>query len=260
MENLLTVDIGNTTLGFGIFRGRRLQRTFRLPTPRTDSRRDLRAGLRRSLGSARGAWAGVVFASVVPRLDRVVRAETARFCRAPVLTVTPKTALPLGNAYRPPRAVGADRIVNALAAVTEFGAPVLVADFGTAITVDAVSRDRQYLGGAILPGLELAAEALYCGTALLPRARLTAPGPVLGRDTQASLRSGLLYGTADAVAGLVARMRRKLGPRTPVVATGGLAGRILPHCPVLKVVRPDLTHYGLRLAWEYTRAFARRRP
>jgi type III pantothenate kinase len=250
---LITVDVGNTNIGLGIFRGRRLAREERWETDPRRSAADWRRQMARRLRNLTGPWEGVVYASVVPAVDAALFAALRGFFKVPVLKVTPRLPLPVQNGYRTPGAVGADRLLAAVAAKEEFGAPVIVVDFGTAITVEAVSRDGVYLGGAILPGLRLAAEALERGTALLPRLTFDRRRPVRawGRMTRESLESGLVLGAAGAVSRLVAAVRKQLGPRTPVVATGGMAPWVLPHCPELKNFRPHLIHEGLRLAWAY---------
>lgn len=256
---LLTLDVGNTNVGVGVFSGRRLVRVLSWPTRPRASRsaleRTLAASLRRE--GLRGPWAGAAFASVVPSLDRPLRAAVRAVCGTKVLQVTALTPLPVRNAYGAPRTVGADRLVAAVAAVAEFGAPVIVVDFGTAITVDAVSRRREYLGGAILPGLELAADALAARTALLPRLDLSgAPRrrtAALGRTTRDSLEAGLRLGAAGAVRALIAGLRRRVGAAAPVVATGGGARWVRSLCPEIRFVRPHLMHAGLHEAWRSSR-------
>lgn len=258
---LITIDIGNTNIGLAIFAGSRLMREFRLPT-RTETTVDEMAlqfaGLIAASGLT-GPWTGVAIASVVPVLDRVATQAASECFQAPVLLLSPEMRLPVKNGYRPPAAVGMDRLVNAVAARAEFGAPVIVADFGTATTVDAVSARNIYLGGAILPGMHLAADALARRTALLPRVDIQSAGRALGRTTEESLRSGIVLGAAGAVSFLIAGIQRELGARTPVVATGGLVEWVAPHCPGLKHHRPHLTHAGLRLCWEHMKKTGRKK-
>jgi len=256
---LLTIDVGNTTTSLGVFSGGRFLREFRLATARHGSSRVWRQRLvQRLRGSGlAGPWEGVVLASVVPDLDRALTAAAAAVFRTQVLRVTATMPLPVQNGYGAPRAVGSDRLVAAVAAVAEFGAPVIMVDFGTAVTVDAVSRDRRYLGGAILPGLELAADALAERTALLPRLRFSgAPlrrPQALGRFTRDSLEAGLRLGMAGAVSALIAGLRRVVGAEAPVVATGGAVRWVAPLCPEIRSVRPHLLHSGLREIWLHAR-------
>ncbi|MEW6515687.1 MAG: type III pantothenate kinase [candidate division FCPU426 bacterium] len=248
---LIVMDVGNTHMCFGVYQGSDLLREFRVSTNRKATADELGVLLRGLLHGVHGApvWEGVVIASVVPEMDLPLTEAVQRQLRVPVLSVTPDMPLPIRNAYRPPEAVGADRLMNAVAAVNEFGAPVLIVDFGTATTIDAVARGRVYQGGAIMPGLLLSADALSRGTALLPRVELRPPSQALGRNTEESLQSGILLGAAGAVSKIVADIRRRWGQRVPVVATGGLASLVRPFCPVLRHHRPHLTLEGLRLTW-----------
>src|SRR5205823_7259767 len=149
-----------------------------------------------------------------------------------------------------PREVGADRIVNALAAFTKYGGPCIVVDFGTATTYDAVSEKGEYLGGAIAPGLAVAAEGLIAQASRLPRVEIVAPKGVVGKNTVEALQSGLVYGTAAEVDGIVERMQKELGGHATVVATGGLASVIVPFCGTIDQEEPWLTLEGLRLVYE----------
>lgn len=250
---LITIDVGNTQVCLGVFEGAALIREFRLSTNRKATADELGVMLRGLLQGLPGKpkWEGVALASVVPDLDRPLTEAVKRVLGVSVLAVAPTMPLPIRNAYRPPEVVGADRLMDAVAAVHEFGAPVLVVDFGTATTVDAVARGRVYQGGAILPGLLLSADALARGTALLPRVELRPPARALGRNTEESLRSGILLGAAGAVERIVRDIQRRWGRRVPVVATGGLAALVRPLCPVLRYLRPHLTLEGLRLTWNY---------
>lgn len=249
---MITIDAGNTTVSLAVHRGARVTAERRWASDPSSARS---AWERRFAAVGRGPWAGTALASVVPSLTADLIAAARAAFRAPVLPVTPETPLPIRNGYRAPREVGADRLVAAAAAVAECGAPVIIVDFGTAVTVDAVSRTGVYLGGAIFPGLRLSAETLSRGTALLPRLEFNRPRPVRawGRTTRESLETGIVLGAAGAVSRLVAHLRRELGADTPVVATGGSLDWVAPYCPELRRIRPRLMHDGLRLAWEYSR-------
>lgn len=258
---LIVVDVGNTQICLGLFEGAALIREFRVSTNRKATADELGVMLRGLLQGLPGApvWEGVVLASVVPEMDGPLTEAVRHHLGVPVLTVGPAMPLPIRNAYRPPEAVGADRLMNAVAAVHEFGAPVLVVDFGTATTVDAVARGGVYQGGAILPGLLLSADALARGTALLPRVELRSPAPALGRNTEESLRAGILLGAAGAVERIIRDIQRRWGGRVPVVSTGGLATLVQPYCPVLRRWRPHLTLEGLRLTWLHHACRSKRR-
>lgn len=250
---LVAIDIGNTHICIGIFDQKRLVSEFRLPTNRRITADEL--GLTLS-GLVKGkevmrACAGVVIASVVPKLDAAMISAAHSCFGAPVSMISPEMSLPVKNVYRPPGAVGTDRLMNAVAAIYEFGSPVIVVDLGTAITVEVVARGNKYQGGAILPGLMLSVEALAQGTALLPRVELKKPGRALGRNTEESLRSGIILGAAGAIARLVKQIKKEIGEKTKVVTTGGFASLIALHCPELRIIRPHLTLTGLRLSWEY---------
>jgi type III pantothenate kinase len=164
-----------------------------------------------------------------------------------------KTPLPLRNCYKTPWEVGADRIVNAVAAFQEFGGPVIIVDFGTAITICTVTEAGEYLGGVIAPGLMISAEALFQRAAKLPKVDLVKPEQVIGRDTVGSMQSGLIFGFAGLVDELVRRIKLELGGKPMVVATGGQASLIAPESTMIEEVRPFLTLEGLRILYEYNR-------
>jgi len=156
--------------------------------------------------------------------------------------------------YEDPRAVGADRIVDAVAVVHLYGTPACVVDFGTATTFDAISKNGDYLGGAIAPGIGIAAEALFQRTAKLPRVDLQKPPSVIGRNTVHSMQSGLLYGYVGLVEGMVARFRAELGAEMKVIATGGLADIVAHETAVIQIVAPWLTLDGLQMVWEMNKS------
>ncbi len=253
---LLAVDIGNTHTVLGVFSGERLEAHWRVSTHQDHTADELRALLRALFGEAGLAperIEGVIVSSVVPDMDRTVE-ELARaaFAREP-LFVGPgiRTGMPI--LYENPREVGADRIVNAVAAHARYGAPVIVLDFGTATTFDVVSPRGEYLGGIIAPGLGVSAEALFRRAARLVRVEARKPPRAIGRNTADSLRSGLYFGYAALVTGLVERIRSELGNPAPVIATGGWAGVLADELPFLAAVEPTLTLEGLRLVWERNR-------
>ena len=196
---------------------------------------------------------GIVMASVVPTLTRPTEEMATRyFGRAP-LTVDGTLDTGMPNLYGSPSEVGADRIVNGVAAYERYGRaegrPLVVVDFGTATTFDAISRRGEYLGGVICPGVNISADALFQRAARLPRVDVRRPDCVIGRTTVGSMQSGLFWGYVGLVEGLVQRMRRELGEGTLSVATGGLAELIAPDTPAIDAVDRDLTLHGLRLIW-----------
>lgn len=253
---LLAVDAGNTHTVLGLFEGERRRGDWRLPT-RTESTEDelsvLVLALLERAGFTPDDVEAMVVASVVPDLNPVL-ARTAREtfgCEPLFIGPGTKTGMPI--LYENPHEVGADRIVNAVAAVSRFGAPVVVLDFGTATTFDVVDPRGAYLGGVIAPGLGLSAEALFSRAARLHRVDIVPPARVIGRNMEQSLQSGLFLGYVALVEGLVRRILDELGQPAPVVATGGLAEVFEPRIAGLAAVDPHLTLDGLRILWERNR-------
>jgi len=191
----------------------------------------------------------VVLCSVVPPVTTSIVEMSERFFGVDPLIVTGALSLGIRNAYQPPEAVGADRLVNAVAAFHLYGTPCIVVDFGTATTFDAIDRSGTYLGGAIAPGITMAAEALFQRTAQLPRVALNSPKQAIGRSTVESIQSGLIFGYVGLVKELVARFKAELG-EAKVVATGGLAHLIAPLTGVIDEINPDLTLLGLAIVWQ----------
>jgi type III pantothenate kinase len=210
------------------------------------------AGLRPPLvgegGAAAGGFEGIALSSSVPPVTGVLRATVDRFFDVPLVVVEPgiKTGMPVR--YENPREVGADRIVNAVAALDLYGAPAIVVDLGTATTFDAISAQGEYLGGAIVPGVEISVDALVAHAASLRRVELAEPRHAIGRTTEESMQSGAIYGYAALVDGLCRRIEAELGGAT-VIATGGLAGLITPYTTAVAHHEPWLTLHGLRLLW-----------
>jgi type III pantothenate kinase len=197
---------------------------------------------------------GVVMASVVPPQTGTVVAMVREYFGREPLNLEPAVNSPMPILYDNPREVGADRIVNGVAAYEKYGRPaqnaVIVVDFGTATTFDAVSAHGEYLGGVICPGPQISADALFQRAAKLPRVDLKKPERVIGKNTIASMQSGLYWGYVDMVHGLVERMRAELGGSVKVVATGGLASMVAPDTKVIDEVDGELTLRGLRIVWE----------
>jgi type III pantothenate kinase len=253
---LLAIDVGNTHTVLGLFEGESVRAHWRVAT-RKDATPDEVGVLLRELFAGAGfdpaAVTGVIVSSVVPDLNGVLAKAGARYFRRDPLFVEPgvKTGLPI--LYENPHEVGADRIVNAVAAVARYGTPVIILDFGTATTLDVISAKGEYLGGVIAPGLGISAEALFARAARLSRVPLKRPRRVIGSNTEESVQSGLFHGYASLVEGLVRRVRAELGADARVVATGGLARVFEGEMPFLDAVDPGLTLEGLRLIWEKNR-------
>lgn len=246
---ILAVDIGNTTVAFGLFDGRRLAAHVAIAThpPRTAK------ALRRELGELAGEQGAalsrirrITLCSVVPQMSASVVRALQVLTKTEVRVVGRDLRVPLKNRYTDPGQVGQDRLVGAYAAWRRYQTDCVIADFGTAITIDVVRKAGEYLGGVIAPGLEISLKALAENTALLPRATLKKPTEWLGRDTENSIRSGVLHGFAALCDGLVLQLKRRYAPRASVVATGGASALIAPYTRCIGHVRPHLVLEGLR--------------
>lgn len=251
---LLTVDVGNTQTHLGVFDGDELDREWRASTDPARTDDELALMFRQFLGLYGLEFAefdGVAICSVVPRLTQELRDMVERYFGFPALIVEPGVKTGIRIRIDNPREVGADRISNAVAAHAMFEKePVVVVDFGTAITVDAVSAGGDYLGGAIAPGIDTAAAGLYAATAQLRRVELVAPPETIGKGTVHALQSGLVFGFAALVDGLVESVIKELGGDAHVVATGGLAPTVIEHCHRIERFEPTLTLLGLKLIFE----------
>ena len=252
---LLAVNVGNTNTVLGVFRGSELEHQWRVSTEteRTaDELAVLFAGLLDQTGlSFSNQITGVVISSVVPTSTTALRDMVNRYFNFPPVVVEPGTRTGLSIQTDNPREVGADRIVNALAAFHRYGGPCIVIDFGTATTYDVVSDKGEFLGGAISPGVQTSNASLSRETARLPQVELNAPRSPIGRNTIEAIQSGLIYGTAGEVDGIVERIRAELGaPQATVIATGGLAPVVIPHCRTIDHHEPWLTLEGLRIVFE----------
>jgi type III pantothenate kinase len=246
---LLAVDVGNTQTVLGMYQGTDLVDNWRLATERTRTGDELGVLLGGLLDPE--AVSGICLSTTVPSIVREWERLAERWAQASLLIVGPgvKTGIPIR--YDDPREVGPDRIVNAVAARERYGAPAIVVDFGTSTNFDVVSPAGEYVGGVLAPGIEISMEALFARAARLVDVDFAAPASVIGKTTVAGLQSGLVYGFAGQVDGIVARIREELeSPTAPAIATGGLAELVAPHSAVIERVDPFLTLEGLRLVWE----------
>ncbi len=246
---LLAVDAGNTQTVIGLYEGPELVSHWRIATnaERSSDEHALLLGqFLAQRGTAFDQVTGMVVSSTVPRLAVVLTEMAERYLSAPPVVVGPGTRTGMPILYENPRQVGPDRIANALAAFERHGGPTIMVDFGTATTVDAISAKGEYLGGAILPGIEISLDALFTRAAALSWVELVKPRRVIGKTTAESVQSGVLYGYTAAVDGLVTRFQAELGPCT-VVSTGGLAELITPISATIQHHEPWLTLHGLRL-------------
>jgi type III pantothenate kinase len=256
---LLAIDVGNTNIVLGVFEGARLAQSWRLATLRERTADEL--GILIIHLFANNAIpiervTGIILSSVVPPLTRTMEEMGERYFGHQPLTVDPGTNTGMPVLYTPASDVGADRVVNGVAAYDAYGratqSPVIVVDFGTATTFDAISSAGEYLGGVICPGIGISADALFQRAARLPRVDVRKPPAVIGDTTVTSMQSGLFFGYVSMVDGIVTRMRAELdrGKRSACVATGGMADIIASETTVIERVDPDLTLQGLRLIWE----------
>jgi type III pantothenate kinase len=252
---LLAIDVGNTNVTIGVFDRARLVHNWRLAALRERTADELGIFVTHLFEQTKvevSAVDGIVIASVVPPLTRPMEEMCERyFGRKALLVDATNAGIPI--AYSPAADVGADRIVNAVAAREKYGsAPIIVVDFGTGTTFDVISREGVYVGGIICPGIGISAEALFQRAARLPRVEVRKPGQVIGQTTVNAMQSGLFFGYVAMVDGLVARIRNELpdGDRATVIATGGLADVLSSETRSIQHVEPDLTLEGLRLIWE----------
>jgi type III pantothenate kinase len=254
---LLAIDVGNTNIVLGVFDAARLVHSWRLQTLRERTADELGLlvdGLFAHSRIERVNVRGVILGSVVPPLTGTMATMTERYFGVPALIVEPGVNVGMPILYENPAEVGADRIVNAVAAFENYGKaahrPLIVVDFGTATTFDAISAKGEYLGGAICPGVQISADALFQRAARLPRIDVRKPARIVGRTTVGAMESGLFYGYVGMVEGLVRRMSVELGGNALCIATGGLAEVIAPETPLIEHVDADLTLHGLRMVWE----------
>ena len=250
---LLVVDVGNTQTHLGAFEGSTLACDWRFATVRDSTADELGAVLRsllalRELGF--GDLEASILSSTVPQLRPEWTAMADRYLghTMPVIGPGVRTGMPIRMDN--PREVGPDRLVNAVAAYDRAGAPCVIVDFGTALTYDIVGEGGEYIGGIIAPGVEISLEALTSRAAAIPKVDLTPPRTLIGKSTVEAIRAGVIFGFAAQVDGMLARLRDELGEETAAIATGGLAGAIVPFCELIDEVDPLLTLTGLRLIWE----------
>ena len=254
---LLTIDLGNTNLTIGLYDGETLAHHWRLATDpaRMPDEYGLQLlGLLTNAGRTPADLTGACFSSVVPPLTGRLVQACQEYLHQEALVVEPGLKTGIQIRYEDPSTVGTDRIADAAAVMHSYGGPACIIDFGTATTFNALTKEGDYLGGAITAGINLAAEALFARAAKLPRIDLQKPPSVIGRNTTHAMQSGLIYGYVAMTEGMVARFREELGPEMKVIATGGLAGIIARETQVIDIHAPWLTLDGLRIIWELNRS------
>jgi type III pantothenate kinase len=253
---LLAVDVGNTNVVLGIYSGKELRVSWRISTNRQQTGDEygiILKNLFSQAGVSESDLSGIIISSVVPPLMFSLEEMALRYFKLQPLVVGPGIRTGISILVENPREVGADRIVNAVAGFELYGGPLIIVDFGTATTFDAISARGDYLGGAIAPGVGISTEALFRRAAKLPRVELVRPARVIGRDTITSMQSGIVFGFAGQVDGIVKRMSKEFPVKPKVVGTGGLAELIAAESETLELVNPLLTLEGLRLLYERNR-------
>jgi len=250
---LLAIDIGNTNIKIGVFDGDELEATWNVATGihrTTDEYAGVLLNLMERKKVSPSEITGVALCSVVPPLLPAFVELCTKYLHSEALVV--ETGVKTGMRIRldNPREVGSDRVVDAVAAQHLYGKPLIIVDLGTATTFSVVSKEGDYLGGAIAPGIVIATEALYTRTAALPRIRLNRPEQAIGRNTIAAMQSGVVFGHVGLIEGMILRIEQELGSKAKVIATGGQAYFLAQEIPAIEIVDPDLTLIGLRLIYE----------
>ncbi len=250
---IFVIDVGNTNIVLGVYKGRSLLHHWRLSTNRSATIDEYGINIHNLFqfaGVKLEQIEGVIISSVVPPLMHTLERLCQKYLHKTPLVVGPGVKTGLNIRYENPREVGADRIVNSIAGIEKYGAPLIVVDFGTATTFDYIDEGGNYLGGAIVPGIGISTEALYQRAAKLPRIELVKPKSVVGRNPVTSMQAGIIFGYAGQVDGIVRRIQKEFGVNPKVVATGGLAELIASESETIEKVDPLLTLEGLRMIYE----------
>lgn len=257
---LLTIDVGNTNMVFGLFEGKNLVGSFRISTNATSTSDEIGMQILQYyhfLKIAPEKTSAVIIASVVPPAMYSLKNAIRKYLRIQPLVVGKDVDTGMVNHYNNPREVGVDRLVNGVSAVARYGKPLIIVDIGTAITFDAIDKDGAYLGGAIFPGIKVAMEALFMKASKLPRVDIAATEYAIGRTTVQSMQSGAVRGYVGALTGIIEDMKQELEGNVRVIATGGMGRMMAEHCPLIDEVDPNLTLDGLRMIYDQNRALFR---
>ncbi len=244
---LLAIDIGNSSVKFGVFENELLKNKFSLTTVRTQTADEIYS---RILPQSIYKISAVIISSVVPELKNSFRELSVKNFNTEPIFVDNSYNFGLEIKYFPPETLGSDRIIAAFTAARKYGKPVIVCDFGTATTIDAINSKSEYLGGVITPGINTLSEALFSKTAKLPRVEISKPEKVIGNSTNSSIQSGIFYGYLGLVEGILQRMIKELNENPRIVATGGFAGLIAENCPIIETVDENLMLDGLQMIYE----------
>jgi type III pantothenate kinase len=250
---LLAIDIGNTSIKLGVFAGDKLKATWNLATGihrTSDEYGGVLLNLMERKKVLPSKVTGVALCGVVPPLLSTFVELCWKYLNAKPLVVEAGVKTGMRIRLDNPREVGPDRVVNAVAAQNLYGKPIIIIDLGTATTFDVVSKEGDYLGGAIAPGIVVATEALYTRTAALPRIGLSHPKQVIGKNTISAMQSGIIFGYIGLIEGMIQRIEQELGSKAKVIATGGQAHLLAEEIPAIEAINPDLTLIGLRLIYE----------
>lgn len=250
---IFVFDVGNTNIVLGVYKGDELKYHWRIETNRNRSEDEYGMIIKSLFDHSSLSFAdidGIIISSVVPPIMFALERMCNKYFHVKPLVVGPGVKTGLDIKYENPREVGADRIVNAVAAIHEYGSPLIIVDFGTATTYCFVNEYRQYMGGAIAPGINISTEALYSKAAKLPRIEIARPEGVIGKNTVAAMQAGIVYGYVGQVEGIVKRMMEQSTKKPTVVATGGLSNLIAHESSVIDIVDPYLTLKGLQLIYK----------
>jgi type III pantothenate kinase len=249
---ILAVDIGNTNIKMALFKDKKILRTWRLSTDKAAGLEQYQKQLNRLfVRKKRDRQVDeIIICSVVPGLSKILKQALFLFFKKEPYVLGKDIFAPIKNLYKNPKQVGQDRLANAVAAYRKFGGAAIVVDFGTALTFDLISQKGSYIGGVIVPGMEISLQALIRHADLLPKIRLKRPRAILGRDTATSMQSGIVYGYSFLVESMLKRLKKTISPKAYVVATGGWASLMRRFCPTINQIEDNLTLEGLRLILE----------